>query len=128
MKKDMNDLKKIVQEIMSNQPADVQSAFVNQHDNLFANSSPGVELITDKLNRESTQISSNVDDIDDFQDADEYHVLESTSKPTSLAHMEKQMIKDSLEKFAGKRKLAAIELDISERTLYRKIREYGIEY
>jgi len=37
------------------------------------------------------------------------------------------MIKKALEKHAGKRKLAATELGISERTLYRKIKEYNLE-
>jgi len=37
------------------------------------------------------------------------------------------MIKKALEKYSGKRKLAARELGISERTLYRKIKEHEIE-
>jgi DNA-binding NtrC family response regulator len=41
--------------------------------------------------------------------------------------MEKQMIRKTLEKFRGRRKAAADELKISERTLYRKIKEYGLE-
>ena len=45
---------------------------------------------------------------------------------TSLADMEKKMIVTALEKFKGKRKKAAQELQISERTLYRKIKEYHI--
>ncbi len=45
----------------------------------------------------------------------------------SLADNEVEMIKKALVKFSGKRKLAAHELGISERTLYRKIKEYGIE-
>ncbi len=40
--------------------------------------------------------------------------------------MEKQMIKKALDKHQGRRKNAAEELGISERTLYRKIREYDI--
>lgn len=40
---------------------------------------------------------------------------------------EKEMIEMALERHAGRRKAAAAELNISERTLYRKIREYGIE-
>ncbi len=40
---------------------------------------------------------------------------------------EKEMIERALERHAGRRKAAAAELNISERTLYRKIREYGIE-
>ena len=40
---------------------------------------------------------------------------------------EKELIEMALERHAGRRKAAAAELNISERTLYRKIREYGIE-
>ena len=130
MKKDMNDLKKLVHDIMNNQPNDIQgtdlnyqSPFLSQSDNFFNNPSKGVEIISDKSNRENVQI----DDVDDFQDADEYHVLETNAAPVTLAEMEKQMIADSIQKFRGKRKLAAKELDISERTLYRKIKEYGLD-
>ncbi len=45
----------------------------------------------------------------------------------SLSDKEVEMIKKALEKYNGKRKMAANELGISERTLYRKIKEYGIE-
>ncbi len=130
MKKDMNDLKKLVHDIMNNQPTDLQStdlnyqsSFLSQSDNFFNNPSKGVEIISDKSNRENVQI----DDVDDFQDADEYHVLETNAAPVTLAEMEKLMIADSIQKFRGKRKLAAKELDISERTLYRKIKEYGLD-
>ena len=44
----------------------------------------------------------------------------------SLASQEKNLIKHSLEKHNGKRKLAAAELGISERTLYRKIKEFKL--
>jgi len=134
MKKDMNDLKKLVHDIIQNQPTDIQAAdllfkspYLKQDDDLYSQPAAGVEIKSEKGNRDNHQFGANVDDIEEYQDADEYHVLESTSKPTSLSDMEKQMIKDSLEKFRGKRKLAAKELKISERTLYRKIKEYGIE-
>ncbi len=58
----------------------------------------------------------------DIQDTEE--IIEES---LSLADKEVEMIKKALEKFNGKRKLAANELGISERTLYRKIKEYGIE-
>lgn len=44
----------------------------------------------------------------------------------SIADMEKELIKKALKKHRGKRKDAALELGISERTLYRKIKEYDI--
>lgn len=57
---------------------------------------------------------------------------DTTNKPEesdssfSLADHEKMLIKQSLEKHNGKRKLAADELGISERTLYRKIKEFNL--
>ena len=47
--------------------------------------------------------------------------------PMSLDDVEKEMIKRALERHHGKRKNAAKDLNISERTLYRKIKEYGLE-
>ena len=45
----------------------------------------------------------------------------------SLTESEFNLIKKALERHNGKRKAAAQELGISERTLYRKIKEYGID-
>ncbi len=45
---------------------------------------------------------------------------------TSLDEMERRMITDALKKFHGNRRMAALALNISERTLYRKIKEYGL--
>ena len=44
----------------------------------------------------------------------------------SLHDKELELIKKSLERHSGKRKLAAAELGISERTLYRKIKQYDL--
>lgn len=52
---------------------------------------------------------------------------ESVETSLSLADMEKNMIKKALEKHKGKRRDAALDLGISERTLYRKIKEYELE-
>ena len=60
---------------------------------------------------------------DDYiQDTEEY--VEET---LSLDEVEKEMIRKALEKHHGKRKSAAQDLRISERTLYRKIKEYGLD-
>jgi len=50
----------------------------------------------------------------------------SVSETLSLGEMERRMIETSLKKYHGNRRLAASELKISERTLYRKIKEYGL--
>jgi DNA-binding NtrC family response regulator len=47
-------------------------------------------------------------------------------KPTTLAAMERDMIKQTLQKYSGSRRKTARALQISERTLYRKIKEYGL--
>jgi transcriptional regulator with PAS, ATPase and Fis domain len=58
-----------------------------------------------------------------------YHFIEDIeeeTEPVSLQEKEVEMIQSSLEKHKGKRKLAAEELGISERTLYRKIKQYNL--
>jgi transcriptional regulator with PAS, ATPase and Fis domain len=61
----------------------------------------------------------------------EKRVIEDTEEvieeSLSLTDREKELIKKALDKNNGKRKLAAAELGISERTLYRKIKEYGLD-
>ena len=61
-------------------------------------------------------------DDDDIQDTEVY--VEET---LSLDEVEKDMIKRALAKHGGKRRGAAADLNISERTLYRKIKEYNLE-
>ena len=56
-----------------------------------------------------------------------YHESDFEEETLSIADMEKKMIQKALEKYRGKRKEAAHELGISERTLYRKIKEYDID-
>jgi DNA-binding NtrC family response regulator len=61
----------------------------------------------------------------------EYHVdnIDEDSnelKPTTMAGMERELIKQTLNKFSGSRRKTARALQISERTLYRKINEYGL--
>lgn len=58
----------------------------------------------------------------DIQDTEEY--VEET---LSLDEVEKEMIRKALDRHHGKRKNAAKDLNISERTLYRKIKEYGLD-
>ena len=59
---------------------------------------------------------------DDFDYIQEVKAIESLS----IQEKELELIKKSLEKHAGKRKLAAEELGISERTLYRKIKQFDL--
>ncbi len=132
MKKDMNDLKKIVHDMMNGQQPVVSTAESQYsgsflaHTDTFKPSNP-VDVFADKLPRENTNYNTQVENTDDFEVAEEYQEVESTPQPQTLEDMERQMIKQTLDKYRGKRKAAAEELKISERTLYRKIKEYGIE-
>ena len=130
MKKDMIDLKKLVNELMNGQPninqqtdLHYKTTFLNHADTLINNQNTN-EFINVARDKKS---NNQIDDIEIIQDDDEFNVEESVTKPMSLEDMERQMIKATIEKHKGKRKAAADELKISERTLYRKIKEYGIE-
>ena len=61
------------------------------------------------------------------EDANDFEEHEELEESLSLGDREKELIKKALEKHRGKRKYAAQELGISERTLYRKIKEFDIE-
>ena len=52
--------------------------------------------------------------------------VEATPRPLTLQEQEIQLIRESLRKHNGKRKEVAKELGISERTLYRKIKQYDL--
>ena len=119
MKKDITELKKIIVDIVnSNGNPDVDFpendiAIINKMDK---------DIRNDYTPRESFSprptISYQQPDIHDHEEVEEI---------LSLEEKEKEMIAKALEKHRGKRKYAAKELGISERTLYRKIKEYGLK-
>ncbi|MGA2407378.1 MAG: sigma-54 dependent transcriptional regulator [Bacteroidales bacterium] len=122
MKSDMNDLKKLVFDLIRRGEIDVTFQENNSRviKNLFREAQ---EENNDhsKNNAPSVDFSSH-QTMNNIQDTEE--IIEES---LSLADKEVEMIKKALEKYNGKRKMAASELGISERTLYRKIKEYGIE-
>lgn len=81
---------------------------------------PPVSSVIPTIIHPSVTPVSSVDD--DIQDTEEY--VEET---LSLDEVEKEVIRKALERHHGKRKSAAQDLNISERTLYRKIKEYGLD-
>jgi DNA-binding NtrC family response regulator len=129
MKKDMNDLKKLVHDIMNgqlpaNQSFDVKyPATLEKKDIVFSGKDrevmPETKIFTPDYKDDPDELT--------YQVAEEFQETDAVISPVSLEEMEKQMIQKTLEKFRGRRKAAADELKISERTLYRKIKEYGLE-
>jgi transcriptional regulator with PAS, ATPase and Fis domain len=130
MRKDITDLKKVVHSLIGGQPQDVQQHNApNLPSTIFNNESyfnNPVKTNDIDLTKEKEIYPKSIDD-EQIQDAVEYHEIEAEQKPVTLEDMERQMIKQTLEKHHGKRRAAAEELKISERTLYRKIKEYDID-
>jgi len=96
MKKDVNELKKLVHDIMS-----------------------GATPIVPAENDDSY--------VHTLQNVPPVHEIEPVEDSFSLEDVEKEMIRKALERHNGRRKYAAADLKISERTLYRKIKEYNLE-
>lgn len=118
MKKDIHDLKKIVADILQDEKSPIHLAETNAH--LFDRP----ENVQVSLRPAEKAIPIKKDFPDDFEDPiQDSEVIEES---LSLEKKEIDMIHKALEKYNGKRKNAARELGISERTLYRKINEYDI--
>ena len=124
MKGDLNDLKKLTLELM--QTSNI-SEFKKNNEQLInkvyqkdnCSTDENVEIVDVENNRPDRKNEKIEDDFDYIQ---EVKAIESLS----IHEKELELIKKSLEKHAGKRKLAAKELGISERTLYRKIKQFDL--
>ena len=117
MRNDINDLKKLTLDLMKS--GNVEEVQAENH-----------QLI-EKIYGEKEEIDNNVEVLNIPQNASaekDYDFIETIEEDESLSLQDKEieMIKKSLEKNSNKRKLAAKELGISERTLYRKIKQYDL--
>ena len=116
MKGDLNNLKKLVHEIID-KGADIDQLKNAGH--LISNIDQPSSSIINNGNVQPSSINkvdeSNIEDTEEF-----------VEESLSLEDKEIELIKKALDRHNGKRKYAAQELGISERTLYRKIKEYDI--
>lgn len=110
MRQDVTELKKLVHDIMTDKTQSVATPTV-------VNNVPTINIPASNV---ASQLPIQTED--DIQDTEEY-----VEESLSLDDLEKEMIRKALDKHHGKRKNAAKDLNISERTLYRKIKEYGLE-
>lgn len=122
MKSDMHDLKNLVYEMISNggEISNLTESGLRAVNNLYT-SAPAQKTDTEPGHSVALGIVTPRDK-SLIQDTEE--VMEES---LSLTDREKELILKALDKNNGKRKLAASELGISERTLYRKIKEYGLD-
>ena len=130
MKGDLNDLKKLTMELMKNGSVSdvqkdnehlIQKIYGEEKDDEFE---AAVEDLAVLAIAEHTEVNENTTS----EIEDKYHFAEEIEEEETLSLHDKELelIKKSLERHSGKRKLAAAELGISERTLYRKIKQFDL--
>jgi transcriptional regulator with PAS, ATPase and Fis domain len=130
MKADLNDLKKLTLELMQNGSSKVQETNKNliqriygqNEENTIFDKEPAKAIVPVINDMEQEEFE------DDEFDNQNYLFAETVEEEEtlSLEAKEIELIKKSLERNKGKRKAAADELGISERTLYRKIKQYDL--
>ena len=115
MKKDLNELKKITKYLKTDEKTPEEmtdfSDLFNREEKVYNSNENNFERKTIQNNNDKYSYAEEI-------------VEEET---LSIQHNEIELIMKALEKSKGKRKIAAKELGISERTLYRKIKQYDIE-
>ncbi len=131
MKSDLNDLKQLTLELMKNgNVADVEKDNESLIQKIYGKETPKKQAYDSP--REETEVLSipeiNTNNTEIIPPVDKYHFAEEIEEEETLSLHDKELelIKKSLERHEGKRKLAAAELGISERTLYRKIKQYDL--
>jgi transcriptional regulator with PAS, ATPase and Fis domain len=121
MKNDMTDLKRLVHDLMNHgvekthQNEEHAHIIKNLYDDTKLSYKPAPEKTASGFINSDEEVSVQIQDTEEF-----------IEESLSLSDKEKEMIFKALEKHNGKRKNAADDLGISERTLYRKIKEYDI--
>jgi transcriptional regulator with PAS, ATPase and Fis domain len=116
MKNEVNDLKKLVMEILKNGTDHIEAADLQK---IYGRPAANKSMSVDDFGYEiHSAVPARTDEI-----IDDSEVVEES---LSIEEKEKELIKKALDKYHGRRKNAAGELGISERTLYRKIKEYDL--
>jgi transcriptional regulator with PAS, ATPase and Fis domain len=139
MQKDINDLKKLTLELInSGNSSDVKADNEHLIKQLYAHTPQNSTLRSmneGDIDSQEAEKSQSIDVIDykkpeNTKAVDKYHfaedIEEEEEESLSLHDKELELIKKSLDKYEGKRKEAAQELGISERTLYRKIKQFNL--
>ncbi len=135
MKKDLSDVKTLIAELALTNNLQMPSNTGNPSSNLSPTPSFGASHQND-FEEEDFNPNYDVEDTtpaplilnnSSSSNNNKYSDVEEIEESLSIEDMEQELIKKALTKHRGRRKEAAKELGISERTLYRKIRQYQIE-
>lgn len=125
MKSDLSELKKMVITMLKSGTEDLSSDERNEMIAKLYNDTPSpstAKLLNEPYSYDEEAI---LHEADEFENNYEEHI--EVEESLSLEDREKELIQKALEKHRGKRKYAAQDLGISERTLYRKIKEYDLK-
>jgi transcriptional regulator with PAS, ATPase and Fis domain len=120
MKGEMSDLKKVVFDLMKNNQlrSNFNTSSLEKQEEVVDD----FELIRQENSIKKQPVGFSPEDLRNAEDTEEF-----IEESLSIESKEKELIFKALAKHNGKRKFAAEDLGISERTLYRKIKEYKIE-
>ncbi len=129
MKKDLSELKTMFFELVRANNLDMPAISSREYNiPIDKNMIPSFEK---KINELENDVKIDYPVINDFSNEikpkDSSYEVEVLDENLNLTEMEKSMIIKALKKYKGRRRNAAKELGLSERTLYRKIKEYGIK-
>ena len=119
MRRDINELKHVVAGFNPDNKT-VISDNINVAKNIIQHPDPGYLMVSPQR--------YDVNSIHYTDDDEPIAVSEVSEEPLALKIQEKELIEKALQRHHGKRKPAADELGVSERTLYRKIKDYNITY
>ncbi len=130
MKNDLNDLKKLTMELMqSGNSQEVQKENEGLIRKIYREDKEETIRFEETVSTPTTEVLQiESPSVSIPKEEDKYHFAEEIEEEETLSLHDKELelIKKSLERHRGKRKAAAEELGISERTLYRKIKQYDL--
>ena len=126
MRRDVTELKKLVNGIISDENIDTEA--LQEHRNLIKNIEADKESVQDEKTT-AILINPNTETSKDFvySNIEDIPLEAEAEESLSLEEKEKELIIKALKRNNNKRKYAAKDLGISERTLYRKIKQFEIE-
>lgn len=131
MKSDLNDLKKLTMELMENGTSQAQEKNKNLIKKIYGSNQEDNEIdFEDEHDLSVIPMAKNTQtSTTNYNDSEDSYLFAETVEEEEILKLEQkeiEMIKKSLGKNKGKRKAAADELGISERTLYRKIKQFDL--
>jgi len=126
MKKDVTELKRMFVDILQN-PANAATAAKFANESLFRDHNTVNELSQQVIQPAFIQPVPQQNGQPVLMNNDDIHNHEDVEESLNIMDKEKELIIKALKKHRGKRKDASLDLGISERTLYRKLKEYDID-